>query len=34
MGIKTLYINEANIRIRLGFKSGSWRDQVNSTVIL
>ena len=34
MGIKTLYIAEANIRIRLGFKSGSWGDQGNNTVIL
>ena len=34
MGVKTLYINEANIRIRQGFKSGSWGDQGNSAVIL
>ena len=33
MGIKTLYITKANIRIRLGFKSGSWGDQGISTVI-
>ena len=30
MGIKTLYIPEANIRIRPGFKSGSQGDQGNN----
>ena len=34
MGIKTLYLTEAEIRIRLCFKSGNWGDQGNSTVIL
>ena len=34
MSIKTLYLTEVKIRIRLCFKSGNWGDQGNSTVIL
>ena len=34
MGIKTFYLTKGKIRIRLGFKSGNWGNQGNSTVSL
>ena len=34
MGIRNLCLTERKIKIRLGFKSGNWGDQGNSTVIL
>ena len=34
MGIKTLQLTKAKIRLRLGFKSGNLGDHCKSTVIL
>ena len=34
MSIKSLYVTEAKIRTRQGFKSGNKSDQGNGTVIL
>ena len=34
MGIKTLQLTKAKIRVKLGFKSGNLGDHCKSTVIL
>ena len=33
MGIKTLYLTEAKIRIRQGFKSGNWGITVTAPLV-